>query len=114
MARPKLHPIHPGEVLRQDYLEPLGLSVYRVARDIGVSEQHLGRVLNAKRPVSASLALRVGRYFGTSPQLWLNLQARFDLDIAEDELGRTINRQVVPFVKRAKKATKARSAGRAA
>lgn len=94
---PKHPPIHPGEVLRDDFLEPLGISVYRLAKETGVSAQQLGRVVKGVRGVSGDLALRLARFFGTSPQVWMALQARYDLDQALDESGREIEKRVKPF-----------------
>jgi antitoxin HigA-1 len=90
-------PIHPGEVLRHDFLVPLGLSVYRLARETGVSQQHLGKIVNGKRGISGEVALRLARFFGTSPQVWIGLQARWELDMAEDRSGREIQKRVRPY-----------------
>lgn len=97
MASRKHQPIHPGEVLKEDFLEPLGLTAYRVAKETGVSAQHIGRVIKGTRGVSGDLALRLARYFGTSAQLWMGLQAQYDLDIAEDQAGREIEKRVRPY-----------------
>lgn len=90
-------PVHPGEVLRLDFMEPMGLSAYRLAKEIDVSAQQLGRILNGTRSVSADLALRLARFFGTSAQVWMGLQARYDLDLAEDRAGKDIEKRVRPF-----------------
>lgn len=97
MARRRLRPVHPGEVLRLDFLEPLGMSVYRLAKETGVSAQHLGRIVKGTRGISGEIALRLARFFGTSAQVWMGLQARYDLDVAEDEAGREIEREVRPY-----------------
>lgn len=97
MARHKLRPVHAGEVLRLDFLEPLGMSVYRLAKETGVSAQHLGRIIKGTRGVSGEVALRLARFFGTSAQVWMGLQARYELDVAEDEAGREIEKRVQPF-----------------
>lgn len=97
MASRKLKPVHPGEVLRLDFLEPLGISVYRLAKETGTSSQQLGRIVNGSRGISADVALRLARFFGTSAQLWLGLQAQYDLDVAMDEAGREIERRVRPW-----------------
>ncbi|MEZ6235265.1 MAG: HigA family addiction module antitoxin [Phycisphaerales bacterium] len=94
---PKHPPIHPGEVLRGDFLQPLGISVYRLAKETGVSAQQLGRIVKGTRGVSGDLALRLARFFGTSAQVWMALQARYDLDLAQDESGREIEKRVKPF-----------------
>lgn len=94
MTARKLVPIHPGEVLLLDFLEPLGISVYRLARDTGISQQQYGRIIKGTRGVSADVALRLARYFGTSARLWMGLQAQFDLDLAEDVRGKIIEKRV--------------------
>jgi antitoxin HigA-1 len=93
----KHKPVHPGEVLRFDFMDPMGLSAYRIAKEIDVSAQQLGRILNGTRGVSADLALRLARFFGTSAQVWMGLQAQYDLDVAEDRAGREIEKRVRPF-----------------
>ncbi|MFN0133767.1 MAG: HigA family addiction module antitoxin [Phycisphaerales bacterium] len=97
MSTRKLRPVHPGEVLRLDFLEPLGISAYRLAQETGISAQHLGRIVHGTRGVRADTALRLARFFGTSAQLWMSLQARYDLDLAEDEAGREIAKRVKPL-----------------
>ncbi len=92
-------PIHPGEVLGLDFLEPMGISTYRLSKETGVSAQHLGRILTGKRGIGADTALRLARYLGTSPQLWMNLQARYDLQSAQDALGNTLEQAIEPFRK---------------
>jgi antitoxin HigA-1 len=87
MARVKLAPIHPGEVLAEEFLAPLGLSQYRLAQDLSVPPRRINEIVHGKRGVSADTALRLARYFGTSPQFWLNLQARYDLEVEQDRLG---------------------------
>lgn len=93
----KLAAVHPGEVLKYDFLEPLGVSAYRLAKETGISPQHIERLLAGTRGISADVALRLGRFFGTSARVWLNLQLQFDLDVAEDEHGREIARRVKPW-----------------
>lgn len=97
MPSRKHKPIHPGEVLYHDFMEPLGITAYRLAKDVGVSPQHIGRVVKGQRGIGGDLALRLARYFGTSAQLWVGLQARYDLDVAEDQSGPEIARRVRPF-----------------
>jgi antitoxin HigA-1 len=91
----KLAPIHPGEVLLSDFLEPLGVSQYRVARDISVPPRRINEIVHGKRAVSADTALRLARYFGTSERFWLNLQARFDLETERDRLGKRLEKEVI-------------------
>ena len=94
MAARKLEPIHPGEVLLADFLEPLQLSQYRLAQDISVPPRRINEIVHGKRAVSADTALRLARYFGTTEQFWLNLQARFDLEVQRDLLGGRLAREV--------------------
>jgi addiction module HigA family antidote len=94
MMTRKLAPIHPGEVLLHDFLEPFGLSQYRLAHDINVPARRVNEIVHGKRAVSADTALRLARYFGTSDRFWLNLQARFDLEVQRDVLGKRLEREV--------------------
>ena len=94
MAARKLAPIHPGEVLLQDFLEPLQLSQYRLAQDITVPARRINEIVHGKRAISADTALRLARYFGTSDRFWLNLQARFDLEQQRDLLGERLVKEV--------------------
>jgi antitoxin HigA-1 len=94
MAIRKLDPIHPGEVLFEDFLQPLGLSQYRLAQDISVPPRRINEIVHGKRSVSADTALRLGRYFGTSEQFWLNLQSHYDLEIERDRLGDRLKKEV--------------------
>ena len=93
--RRKLAPIHPGEVLLSDFLEPLGVSQYRLARDISVPPRRINEIVHGKRAISADTALRLARYFSTSDRFWLNLQARFDLETERDRLGGRLEKEVV-------------------
>ena len=94
MTGKTLPPVHPGEVLLEEYLKPLGLSQNRLAVCIGVPPRRINEIVLRKRSVSAETALRLARYFGTSPQLWLGLQADYDLDVAADRLGDRLEREV--------------------
>lgn len=96
MAKTRIAPIHPGIYLKE-LLAELGLSQYRLAHDIGVPAMRISHITHGKRPVTAELALRLGRYFGQSPRYWLNLQSRYDMDLAEDALGAQVGREVRPF-----------------
>jgi addiction module HigA family antidote len=82
----KLPPVHPGEVLLEDFMEPIGLSRYRVAKDIGVPTLRISQIVRGQRSITADTALRLARYFGTSAAVWLRLQARYDLEMAEMQL----------------------------
>ena len=94
MTEDKLHPVHPGEVLLEEFLKPMGLSQNRLALDIGVHPRRINEIVLEKRRITADTALRLARYFGTSPQFWLGLQADYDLDIAIDSLGDRLEREV--------------------
>ncbi len=90
----KLSPVHPGEVLLEEFLNPMGLSQNRLALDVGVHARRINEIVLGKRSVTADTALRLARYFGTTPQFWLGLQADYDLDIALDNLGNRLEREV--------------------
>ena len=90
----KLAPIHPGEVLAEEFLRPMSLSQNRLALDIRVPARRINEIVQGKRRVSPDTALRLARYFDMSPQFWLGLQMDYDLDVAEDELAEQINREV--------------------
>jgi addiction module HigA family antidote len=94
MIDKKLHPVHPGEVLLEEFLKPMGLSQSRVALDIGVHPRRINEIVLEKRSVTADTALRLARYFATSPQFWLGLQDDYDLDVAADRLGPKLERDV--------------------
>jgi antitoxin HigA-1 len=94
MPRRKLPPIHPGEILLEEFLSPLGLSQYRLAKDTSVPPRRINEIVRGSRSISADTALRLARYFGTSDQFWLNLQARYDLEAAKDGLGGRLNSEV--------------------
>jgi addiction module HigA family antidote len=89
-----LAPIHPGEFLLEDFMKPLGVTQYRLAKDIGVTPVRIGEIVHGKRGITADTALRLARYFGTKPGYWLKLQMQYDLERAEDEVGEKINREV--------------------
>lgn len=90
---PYLEPIHPGEILLEDFLQPMGISINRLARDIHVPPGRISTIVNGKRAISADTALRLSAYFGTSPELWLNLQTDYDLRITR----RSIELHIVPL-----------------
>lgn len=94
MATRKLAPIHPGEVLLSEFLEPLGISQYRLSRDISVPPRRINEIVHGTRAISADTALRLARYFGTNDRFWLNIQARFDLEGERDRLGKRLEREV--------------------
>jgi len=93
----KTAPIHPGEVLLEDYLKPLGLSQYRLAHSISVPPRRINEIIHGTRAISADTALRLARFFSTSEELWLNLQTRHDLDVERDRLGSRLKTEVCVF-----------------
>jgi addiction module HigA family antidote len=94
MATRKLQPVHPGEVLVEDFLEPLGLSQYRVAKALNVPPRRINEIVLGKRAVTADTALRLARFFGTSARFWLNLQTAYDLDVERDRLAGRLEKEV--------------------
>jgi addiction module HigA family antidote len=94
MKEESLQPVHPGEVLLEEFLKPMQLSQNRLALDIGVHPRRINEIVLGKRSITAETALRLARYFGTSPQFWLGLQADYDLDVAMDVLGERLEREV--------------------
>jgi len=94
MTDKRLPPVHPGEVLLEEFLKPMGLSQNRLGLSVGVHPRRINEIVLRKRRVTAETALRLARYFGTSPQFWLGLQSDFDLDVAADGLGERLEREV--------------------
>ncbi len=94
MKNKKLHPIHPGEILIEEFLKPMGISQYRLAKDISVPPRRINEIVHGKRSITADTALRLGRFFEIAPQFWLNLQSRFDLELAEDLLADRLDKEV--------------------
>ena len=95
MSKAHIAPVHPGVYLKE-LLEELGVSQYRLAQDMGVPAMRVSHVVRGRRPVTAELALRLGRYLGQSPRYWLNLQSRYDMDLAEEVFGDRVEREVRP------------------
>ncbi len=93
----KLSPIHPGEVLRSEFLDELGVTPYALAKNTGIDKGNLSRIINGKSAITADTALRLGRFFGTSPDSWMNLQVRYDLEVAKDRGLKKIERDVRPY-----------------
>lgn len=93
----KLEPVHPGEVLREDFLKPLGISINRLARDIVVPPGRISEIVNGKRGITADTALRLARFFGVSAELWLGLQTEYDLRVARQTIGAEIDKRVHPY-----------------
>ena len=94
----KLPPIHPGEILQEDFLVPMGLSQYRLAPDIGVAPRRINEIVHGARGITANTALRLGRYFGMSAQFWLNLQSHYELEVESDKLGDKLREEVHSLV----------------
>ena len=94
MSSSKLPPIHPGEVLLEEFMKPLGITQYRLAKELGVPAIRINEIVHGKRSVTADTALRLSRYFGTSEGFWLNLQARYDLEVGKDRLGERLAKEV--------------------
>lgn len=92
-----LPPIHPGEILLEEFLQPMGISQYRLAKDIGVPPRRINEIVHGKRSISADTALRLSRYFGLSERFWMNLQARYSLEAAKDVLQDRLDREVKPL-----------------
>lgn len=99
MPRRKLAPIHPGEILQEEFLGPLGLSQYRLAKDTSVPPRRINEIVRGTRAITADTALRLARYFGTSDRFWLNLQAQYDLEVERDRLADRLTREVKVLVR---------------
>ncbi len=97
MPRRKLPPVHPGEILLEEFLSPLGVSQYRLAKETSVPPRRINEIVRGSRSISANTALRLARYFGTSERFWLNLQARYDLEVEKDRLGTRLRSEVKVF-----------------
>lgn len=98
MAERKLPPIHPGEILLEEFLRPLGISQYRLAKDISVPARRINEIVLGKRAISPDTALRLSRYFGMSDRFWINLQARYDIELEKDKLAGRLEREVRVYV----------------
>lgn len=96
MTRKVLPPIHPGEILMEEFLIPMAISQYRLAKDIGVSARRVNEIVHGKRAISADTALRLSRYFGMSERFWINLQGRYDIEVGKDLLADRLDREVRP------------------
>ncbi|MEI9884887.1 MAG: HigA family addiction module antitoxin [Rhizomicrobium sp.] len=93
----KLNPIHPGEILLKDFLEPMRLTQYRLAKSITVPARRINEIVLGRRAISADTALRLGRFFGMESEFWLNLQSRYDLEVAKDGLAGRLTKEVRPL-----------------
>jgi addiction module HigA family antidote len=92
----RLPPIHPGEILREEFLSPLGMSANELALALRVPATRINDIVNERRGITADTALRLSRYFGTTPKFWTNMQASWELEVAEDQLGNAVRRDVLP------------------
>jgi addiction module HigA family antidote len=99
MTRKAHAPIHPGEILREEFLVPLGLSQYRLAKDLNVPVPRINAIVNEHRAITADTALRLARYFGTTDRFWMNLQVRYDLEVEQEELGDRLKDDIPVLVK---------------
>lgn len=96
MKNKKMDPIHPGEILFEEFLKPMRISQYRLAKEISVPPRRINEIVHGKRSITADTALRLSKYFGTSERFWLNLQTRFDLEIEKERLGERLDSEVHP------------------
>jgi len=99
MATRKLRPVHPGDILLHDFMQPLKLSSYRVAKELGVTAPTVNEIVRRRRAITAEMALRLSRYFGTTAQLWQNLQTQYDLEMASKKIGKTVERAIKPLAR---------------
>ena len=101
MSKKKLDPIHPGEILLEEFLKPMGISQYRLAKDISVPARRINEIVHGKRAITADTALRLSRYFGMSERFWLNLQTQYDIDVQKDKIDEQFKQEVKVLVKSA-------------
>jgi addiction module HigA family antidote len=99
MAGRKLAPVHPGEILMEEFLEPMGITQYRLSKDIGVPPRRINEIVHGKRAISPDTALRLGRFFGMTETFWSNLQAHYDLEIERDRLGARLEKEVTVYAR---------------
>ncbi|MCA9940158.1 MAG: HigA family addiction module antidote protein [Anaerolineales bacterium] len=99
MSEERIPPVHPGEVLLEDFLKPLGISQYRLAKEMHVYPRKINEIVHGKRAITADTALRLSRFLGTSAELWMNLQALYDLEVARDEIEDQLLRDVTPLAR---------------
>ena len=99
MANKRLRPVHPGDILLHDFMQPLKLSSYRVAKELGVTAPTVNEIVRRRRAITAEMALRLSRYFGTTAQLWQNLQTQYDLEIASRKIGRRLESAITPLAR---------------
>jgi addiction module HigA family antidote len=99
MAAQKMAPVHPGEILMEEFLLPLGISQYRLSKDIGVAPRRINEIVHGKRAISPDTALRLARHFGMTETFWSNLQVHYDLEVERDRLGSRLEKEVVVYVR---------------
>jgi len=99
MAPKKMAPVHPGEILMEEFLEPLGISQYRLSKDIGVAPRRINEIVHGKRAISPDTALRLARHFGMTETFWSNLQVHYDLEVERDRLGSRLEKEVVVYAR---------------
>lgn len=97
MKNKDMSPIHPGTILLEEFLQPMGISQYRVAKDTSVPARRINEIVHCKRAITADTALRLGKFFKMSPQFWMNLQSRYDLEVAEDNLAGKLEKEVSAY-----------------
>ena len=97
MTKKQLNSVHPGEILLEEFIKPMDISQYRLAKHIHVPARRINEIVHGKRGISADTALRLARYFGTSAELWINLQSAYELDVARTEVGNKIEKEVEPI-----------------
>ena len=94
MTKRDFPPVHPGEILLEEFLKPMGISQYRLSKDISVDPRRINEIVHGQRSISADTALRLGRFFGTSARLWINLQSHYDLEMQEAKIGDRLEKEV--------------------
>lgn len=94
MIEEKMAPVHPGEILKEDFMVPMGISQYLLAKSIGVDPRRINALIHGKRAITADTALRLGRYFGIEPEFWMNLQTHYDLEVQSDRLAGKLEQEV--------------------
>jgi len=99
MAAKKMAPVHPGKILMEEFLEPLGVSQYRLSKDIGVAPRRINEIVHGKRAISPDTALRLARYFSMTETFWSNLQVHYDLEVERDRLGSRLEKEVVVYAR---------------
>jgi addiction module HigA family antidote len=97
MQEERMPPVHPGEILLEDFMKPMGITQYRLAKGMNVYPRKINEIVQGKRAITADTALRLARFFGTSAEVWMNLQSHYDLEVARDELEERVEQEVVPY-----------------